>query len=97
MELIEKRLVRELINNRFSYPKAMLDELETFSVKQGVSLESLDEDAKETVSHLIECYEDGCFTKDERVTLAGIALQARLRFQFNKYKEQEDGQNTIND
>lgn len=41
MELIEKRLVRELISNRFSYPKAMLDELETFSVKQGVSLEKL--------------------------------------------------------
>ena len=93
MELIEKRLVRELINNRFGYPKAMLDELETFSVKQGVSLEKLDEDAKETVSHLIACYEDGCFTKDERVTLAGIALQARLRFQLNKYMEREDGIN----
>lgn len=91
VELIEKRLVRELINNRFSYPKAMLDELETFSVKQGVSLEKLDEDAKETVSHLIECYEDGCFTKDERVTLAGIALKARIRFQLNKYMEREDG------
>ena len=86
MELVEKRLVRELINNRFSYPKAMLNELETFSVKQGVSLERLDEDAKETVNHLVECYEDDCFTKDERVTLAGIALQARLRYQLNKYK-----------
>lgn len=64
-----------------------------FSVKQGVSLEKLDEDAKETVSHLIKCYEDGCFTKDERVTLAGIAFQARLRFQLNKYKEREDGAN----
>ena len=64
---------------------------DTPSAKQGVSLEKLDEDAKETVSHLIECYEDGCFTKDERVTLAGIAFQARLRFQLNKYKEREDG------
>ena len=84
MELVEKRLVRELINNRFSYPKAMLDELETFSTTQGVSLEKLDEDARETVSHLIECYEDGCFSKDERITLAGIAFQARLRYQLNK-------------
>ena len=88
MELVEKRLVRELINNRFSNPKAMLDELEAFSVKQGVSLESLDEDAKETVSHLVECYEDDCFTKDERVMLAGIALKARLRFQLNRYLEE---------
>ena len=54
---------------------------------QGISLESLDEDAKETVSHLVECYEDDCFTKNERVTLAGIALQARLRYQLNKYAD----------
>lgn len=72
-------------------PRKGLDELETFSVKQGASLEKLDEDAKETISHLIECYEDGCFTKDERVTLAGIALNARIRFQLNKkYMEVED-------
>lgn len=65
---------------------------------QGVSLESLDEDAKETVSHLVECYEDDCFTKNERVTLAGIALQARLRYQLNKYADRsiEDGKDENN-
>ena len=55
-----------------------------------VSLEKLDEDAAETVRHLIECYEDNCFTKDERITLAWLALQARLRYQRNKYKEKKN-------
>jgi hypothetical protein len=52
-----------------------------------ISLEKLDEDAKETVRNLIECYEDNCFTKDERITLAGLALKARLRYQLNKHKD----------
>jgi len=55
-----------------------------------VSLEKLDEVAKETARHLIECYEDNCFTKDERTTLAGLVLKARLRYQLNKHKETED-------
>lgn len=50
----------------------------TASTVQGVSLENLDEDAKEIVIHLIECYEDNCFTKDERITLADLVLQAKL-------------------
>ena len=55
-----------------------------------ISLENLDEDAKETVRNLIECYEDKCFTKDERITLAGLALKARLRYQLNKHKENKE-------
>ena len=56
-----------------------------------IEVGKLDKDARETVSHLIKCYEDGCFTKEERIMLSGLALKARLRYQLNKLMEKEDG------